>query len=797
MIFTLFKLALRNIQKTPLYSFIKVSGLTVGITAILFIGLYLHRELNYDTVHQNADRIVRVVMEYGSRDGDIRKSESTGNKVAPTFKSDFPEIEEAVRVISYEQVVQIGDKSFYEDIYYADSSVFSVFTLPLLQGDSATAIAAPGQIVISTAMAEKYFGRADPLGHELRIDNKSYTVSGVMEKPVENTQLRPQLIAGFLNLRDAAAERETWWSANYATYFLMRQPQDIAALQAKIPAYMESHYHDERYFDENTHLVYHLEPLREVHLYSDVPGNFEANGDIRYLYILLGVGLLILLIATTTYINLTTATGTARIREISMQKVLGAERRHLIAQHLSEAALITGLAVAAGYALAHLMMPSFNSLFDQSLSRTLLMHPVAIASVVLFGALIALLAGAYPAFILSRYRVTALWRGQSQQKRGVPKLRQVLIVSQFAIAVFLIICTLALQQQLNFIQQKNLGFDKEQVIVLPTDAQIIEKVDVIKSEWLRNDLARSVSLSYETPVDINGTYGISKSSDRNDSQNVKALPADEDLLGTMNIRLVAGESFKKEDIDRLNQEEQPAPMPVLINEKQSHAFDWSAEEAVGKIVYFQGNRVHIKGVVGDFHFASLHHPIDRLVIFPSNWGRVLLVKLAEGDAETKLQALQQSWERLAPHRPFRHHFLDDEFAQMYEAEHRTTRLITAFSGLAVLLACLGLFGLASYNIVRRTKEIGIRKVLGASVAGIVVLLSRDFIKLVLIGVIIATPIAWWVIRQWLQDFTYHISLDVTIFVIAAGVAVLIAFLAVGWQSIRASLHDPVRSLRTE
>lgn len=797
------KLAFRNLRKNRLYSIIKISGLTIGITAAVLIGLYLQHELSFDTVHAKAERIARVTMEYGAKDGEREFAQTTGNKVAPTFKADFPEIEEAIRVISYKMVAKAGDKLLEEDhVYFADSSFFQVFTFPLLEGDSVKAIAEPGTVVLSASTAEKYFGDESAVGQVIKLGNKDYTVSGVMEDASELSQVQPDFVAGFMNLRDAAPERETWWNANYATYFLMRQPEDIAGLEAKIPEYMKSFYSDERYFDENDMLVYHLEPLLSVHLYSDLPGNFVPNGDIRYLYILVGIGLLILLIATTTYINLTTATGAARAREVSMQKVLGAERKHLVAQHLSEAILVTGFALTVGYGLANVLLPAFNQLFAQNLSWDLLIHPVSISAIILFGLAIGFLSGAYPAFVLSKYKVTELMMGKWKDSRGSIGIRQLLIVLQFGIAVFLIICTLVLQNQLSFIQDQKLGYNQEQVIVLPTDGRIVEKLELIKSELTRTNAVKSVSLSYETPVEIRGTYGISGTQNVNDDKSVKALPIDEDFITTMEIPLAAGANINRSDIEAeanysYESEEEPPVRSILVNEQQAADFGWSPEEAIGQFVQFQGRRSQISGVVQDFHFSSLHESIDRLVLFPSDWGNVLLVKLSGESVGNAIDLIGEKWASFAPHRPFSYHFLDDEFAKLYASETRTAELVTTFSILAIFLACMSLFGLASFNIVKRTKEIGIRKVLGASVTGIVALLSKDFIRLVLVAIVLAGPLAYWVMNRWLQNFAYRIELGVGILVLAGLAVILIAFLAVSWQSIRAALGNPVKALRSE
>ncbi|MEZ4988834.1 MAG: FtsX-like permease family protein [Saprospiraceae bacterium] len=799
-----FKLAIRNLGKNRLFSLIKISGLTAGMTAVLLIGLYLQHELSFDKVHANADRIARVTMEYGAAVGDRETTENTGNKVAPTFKADFPEVEEAVRVIRYKMIARVGEQLVEEDeVYFADSSIFQVFTFPLLQGDSVRAIAQPNTVVLAQSMADKYFPGRDPMGQTIQLGSKDYEVTGIMADPSELSQLQPDFIAGFINLRDAAPERETWWNANYATYFLLRSPEDIAGLDAKIPNYMKSHYSDDRYFGEGDYLVYHLEPLRSVHLRSELPGNFVPNGDISYLYILIGVGLLILLIGTTTYINLTTATGAARAREVSMQKVLGAERKHLIAQHLSEAILVTGLALGLGYGLANLLLPAFNNLFAQNLSGALLFHPISIAAVISLGVFIGLLAGTYPAFVLSAYRVTDLMRNKWNAARsGGISIRQVLIVMQFAIAVFLIVCTIGLHKQLNYIRDRNLGYNKEQVVVLPTDGRIIEKLDLIKTELKQTGAVQSASLSYETPVQIRGGYGIASITNPEAYKAVTALPADQDFLDAMQIQLAAGENFTLTDIENeallYQDDEENIPIrSILINEQQAADFGWKPEEAVGQFVSFNGIRSQV-GVVQDFHFSSLHESIDRLVIFPSSWGNVLLVKLnGTNELQHSLDLIQSKWEALAPHRPFSFHFLDEEFDQMYASENRTSELITTFSLLAILLACLGLFGLASFNIVKRTKEIGIRKVLGASVSGLVGLLSKDFIRLVLVSIVIAGPLAYWVLGRWLDNFAYRVDLHWSVILLAGLAAVSVAFAAISWQSIRAALGNPVEALRSE
>lgn len=799
-----FKLAIRNLLKNKLFSAIKLTGLTAAITACLLIGLYLHHELRYEASHEKADRIVRIAMEYGS-EGIKRAVGLTGNKVAPTFRREFPEVENAARTIKYEDMaVRYGDKLFEEKrFYYADSTFFDVFTMPLLAGNARAALHLPNQLVLSESMAKKYFGLEDPMGKIVQVESKDYTVSGVMRDAPENTQIRPDFIGSFISLRDAAPERETWWNANYTAFLLLRDAASRAALEQKIALYMETKTAETGISGDRS-LTYFLEPLRDLHLRSRVEGTLEPNGDMRYLYILLAVAGLILLIACTTYVNLSTAAALERAREVGVQKVLGAGHWQLVGQYMGEALALTGTALLAGYALAAPLLPLFNRLFDRALDWKLLLHPIALTGGVVFALLVSLLAGAYPALAVARFQpIEALKSGAGsftlRRTEGSGWLRQSLIVLQFGIGVFLLACTAVLHQQMNFIQDKKLGYDKDHVIALPTDRKIVEQLSTFKSELLQNAGIQSVSLAYETPTKIDGGYGIAKSITGQEGTPVTALPCDPDFLKTMNIQLAAGNNFDQNDIaavQRLYKGDTAVIRAILINESQAKAFGWTPEEALLQFVNFNGP-AQIKGVVHDFHFASLHEPIGNLVIFPDTWGNTILVKLSGQDLSGALSFIEKKWQTLAPHRPFSYHFLDEEFDQLYQAEIRTSRLVSAFAGLAVLLACLGLFGVASHTIVRRTKEIGIRKVLGAGTVGVVGLLSKDFLKLVFASFVIGAPLAWYAMENWLSDFTYRVGLKWWIFALAGVAALAVAFLTVSVQSVRAATADPVRALRAE
>ena len=797
-----FKIALRNLRKNILFTSIKLVGLTTGLTACLLVGLYLHHELSFDKFHEKGDRIARVTMEYGSDGEVVRNIEVTGNKVAPSFQRDFPEVESAVRVFEYGTVVKYENKLFEEkNFYYADSTFFNVFTFPLLQGDPKTALNAPYKIVITKSIGEKYFGKENPLGKELKVGSSStFIVSGVMESPVATSQLQPDFIGSFASWPNSKPEKASWWNANYATFLLLHPKATIASINKKIPSYMATHA-EETGSTNGNYLTFFVEPMQDVHLKSEAPGNFVPNGDQRYIYILGMVAFMILLIGSTTYINLTTAQSTERAREIGIQKVLGIGRSQIFGQHISEAMAITGFALIISYILAILLLPIFNLLIDRPLSWEPLFNPIALFGVLGFGLLVSFLTGAYPALVVSRFQPVKVLKGNFKSTSSGAWLHKSLIVLQFGISVLLIICTAVLNRQLDFIQDKKLGYDKTHVLAIPSDRKIIKKIDAFKSEFLQNSHIQSMSLVYESPVHINGGYSISKSMGEGENgKPVTAIPVDEDFVKTLNIKMIAGNDLTKSDIELVrrmnNNQDSTSALPILINEAQCASFGWSPEEAINKIVNFN-QRSQIKGVFKDFHFASLHEQISNLVVFPSTWGQKILVKLDGKDISSTLAFMENKWGQLAAHRPFTFNFLDEEFHQMYGAENRTSQLVTTFSILAILLACLGLFGIASYNIIQRTKEIGIRKVLGASTVNVMLLLSKNFLQLVTIGLLLAAPISLFLMDNWLQDFAYRIDMEWWMFVLPGALAIGVAFLTVSIQSLRAALTNPADSLRSD
>ncbi|MFD1145187.1 ABC transporter permease [Larkinella insperata] len=797
-----FKIAFRNLRRNKVFSGINVFGLAVGLASCLLLFIYISHELSYDNFHSNADRIVRVVMEY-SMEGQVSRVPQTGTKVAPEFGRQFPEVESGVRMESRPAVVSYEDRRFSEKrVVYADSALFSIFSFPLKQGNPKTVLAGPNLVVLSESTAKKYFGSQNPVGKTVRINagggDKEYAVTGVVDDCPSHSQIQYDLLASFTSL--SASKEEQWWSANYATYLLLRKPESIATLQAKIPGFMKTQFGPNGMTGGN-YLTYSLEPLRQVHLHSDVEGSFEPNGDLLYIYIFGSVAVLILVIACVNYINLATSRAVERAQEVGVRKVMGAQRTQLFGQFMGESLLVTFMALLVGLLLVYLSLPFFNDLSGRSFSFEVLMRPASGAGLVGVGGLVSLVAGGYPALVLARFEPVRVLKGHLKTA-GAGQFRRVLIVFQFAITAFLIVCTLLVRNQLSYIHDKKLGYSKEHVLVLPADQQVNEKIRALKSEFKQNADVKQVARAYESPVFINGGYSMHRVGMPDDQyKSVTALPVDEDFVKTMNLRIVAGRDLTANDFQR-------ATVPgvdsltyyhFILNESAVKELGWkSPQEAIGqKMDMGYGRRGEVGAVVEDFHFASMKQKISSLVLFPEDGGHVVLVKLSGSRLPGTLQFLEEKWKTIVSGRPFEYEFLDEEFDKLYSAEARTGKIFTVFASLSVLLACLGLFGLSAYTTAQRTKEIGIRKVLGASVPSIVLLLSKDFLKLVVAAIVLASPLAWWAMNRWLQDFAYRVDVTGWVFVIAALIAVGIAFLTVSFQSIKAALMNPVKSLKTD
>jgi putative ABC transport system permease protein len=797
MIRNYFKVAIRHLQKNKLYAFINVFGLAIGITSCLLIGIYIWHELSYDSFHKNANRIVRVTWEYNFGDAD-NKTATTGTKVGPQFQRTFPEVENYVRTLKYPRVIEYNKKQFDEkNFLYADSAFFSVFSFQLIKGNPATVLDAPEKLVITKSMAKKYFGEDDPIGKTIKVNaTKEFVVTGVAEDAPKNSQIQFDFIGSFKTL--SASKEEKWSEANYITYLLINKEQQLPALQKKVSGYARRVGKEEMQLQGSNFMNYHLEPLTRVHLYSKLDG-FEPNNNIVYIYVLAVVALLILLIACVNYTNLSTAQSAGRSGEIGIRKVLGADKRQVFNQFICESFLLTILAVGIAILLSTLLMPYFNQLSGKELTSNILFHPMAIAITITLAIVVSFVAGAYPAFVLSNSKVIKILKS-GFHFTGSSALRKSLIVCQFVISIFLIITTLVILQQLSYIQNKDLGYNKDQLLVLPADQKLLDQYDDFKNAIKANPGVLSVAGAYEEPTHIGWADGLHKGNSANgQSISINALPADEDIVKTLGMQIIAGADYTRTDVlqfDTTNNGNN-VKYTFILNESAVKALGWTPEEAVGKTVT-KGYEGIVKAVVKDFHFKSLHEAITPLAIFMDRRKvGAMFIKLSGKNTAATLASLEKIWKQRMTHRPFEYSFLDESYEALYKVEQRTAGVFTSFSTLAIILACMGLFALTAYTMVQRTKEIGIRKILGATVADILTLVSKDFIKLVTIALLIAIPIALFVVNKWLEGFTYKTTIHWWVFVIAGALTLVIALITICLQAIKTALSNPVKNLRTE
>jgi putative ABC transport system permease protein len=799
MIKNYFKIAFRNLYRNKAFSAINIIGLSTGLTCCLLMILYLQHQLSFDTFHEKGHRIVRVIMEYRFNEDRESKGNFTSTKVLPSFKQNFPEVADGVRLSPSKALVKYGDNVFNEKYFlFADSTFFNVFSFKLLQGSPNTVLNAPQTVVITKSTANKYFGEENPIGKTLLIGatQAPFVVSGVSEDCPANSQLKFDLISPFSTL--GQNQQSTYFEANFTTYLLLNSEKAIASLQNKIPDFMKKEMDKEQGSRKGAYVNYELEPLTKIHVHS----KFDAivpNINIKYIYIIGAIALLVLIIACFTYINLSTARSIERAREVGVRKVTGAHQHQIFWQFISESFVMTIASMFLSVGLIVLLLPALNAITKTELLFLNIWQAPIIASALSLIVVIALLAGSYPALVLSNFQPIKVLKGSFKNTTSGTGLRQSLIVFQFVVSIFLIIATLVINNQLQFIQNKKLGYDRDHVLIMGLDQKMIDKIDLIKTELKTNPDILAVSKAYESPVTIRGGYSMRPADWNEDKEvNVKANPIDDEYIKATGLTLLAGTDLNRQDLLDVSQKEQDKNYyHFILNESAAKALGWKTEEAIGKKLLLGYRNGEVKGIVQDFHFASLHSTIEPLILFPGEWSSTLLVKTKGENIAQTIDFVGKKYKEIAPYRPFEYRFMDEDYQKMYDAEMRIGKVFNIFSAIAIILACLGLFGLSAYSIKQRVKEIGIRKVLGASVPHITTLLSKDFLKLVVIAIVIASPLAWWAANKWLQDFTYHITMGWGIFALAGCLALLIALLTVSFQAIKAAVANPVNSLRTE
>ncbi len=800
------KIAFRNMLKHKFTFFINLFGLTVGLTCCLLITTYIINELSYDKSHPKAENIYRVTRIF--RHPETKVSSLHLGTLAPPFgpllKNEFPEVEKMTRILPN------GTTAFrYEDnmlneqnVFFAAEQLFDFFKVNVTKGDQRTALTEPFSIMMSEEAAGKYFGKEDPLSKLVKFDNGlSGKVTGVYEAFPTNSHIHPNIMISFNTLRDSAVYgeenlRTNWGNNSFFTYLMVPDNFDRKAFESKLPAFIDKYVETGPEHKASAWTELTLQKLTDIHLHSHLDYEAEENGDIDRVYIFSAIALFILLIACINFMNLSTARSALRAREIGIRKVVGAERRSLIMQFLSESVLMTWLAMILAFALTWITLPWLNQLSGQQLSMDLLFTWNILVPVLLIPFVVGILSGLYPAIFMSSFQPIKVLKGLIKARGGNISFRQVLVTAQFAISIMLIISTAVIFQQMRYMQNKALGFDREQIVTIPYTTALNEKYDAFRNEVLLNTGIRNLTRSSRIPtgrlLDASGAKIRKGDSLAFVNADVKVVSADQDLLNTYNVKLVAGRGFSRDySLDT---------SAFLINEAAAKVLGFKTnEEAIGADFGYGSRSGKLIGIFNDFHFESMHQKIVPLVILiprNPNYGN-LSVKIAGKDIPAALAHIEATWKKFLPEVPYQYTFLDDNFNKLYQAEERQKTIFTTFACIAIVIACLGLFGLSAFAISQRIKEIGIRKVLGANVSTIVALLSKDFLKLVFIAAVFAFPLAWLAMSKWLEDFAYRITIPWWIFLFAGVLAAVIAFVTISFQAVKAATANPVKSLRTE
>jgi putative ABC transport system permease protein len=803
------KITLRYMLKQKGYSFINVAGLAIGVACCLIIVLYVVDELNYDRFHEKAGRIYRLATGYVLENGSVEQLATTPSMWGSTMAAEFPEVETAVRFYRYRSEILVRtavDRQFYEgNFFFADSTVLEIFSFPLTAGDPQQALTAPNALIISQSMAAKYFPQENPLGKTLTYVNREtefeLQITGVMRDIPHNTHFRPDFIASLSTFQPGTWHwlydlPTSWTNSFYRTYVLLAPGADPKQVEARLPAFLERHIGEEA-----SAFKPFLQRLTDIHLHSALTSEFQKNGNINYVYIFATIAILILLVACINYMNLSTARSASRAREIGLRKTLGSQRGQLVAQFYTESILMAYLAVLLALPLVEVFLPLFNQLTEKNLSLRYFFDGASVIYLLGFTFLVGLLAGSYPALYLSGFLPAAILKGWRASLRGqgssgrTVNLRKALVVLQFSVSVLLIFSTVVVSGQLDFLRQGRLS-GADQIVVIPLrGGDVYQNYETYKQEILRHAEVSGAAASAYVPFSGYKTsrFVLPEVLGSESVFECDYLATDEDFPALFDLKLIAGRGFsyhpRKNEVTEF-----------LLNQNAVQKLGLTPERALGMRVQqpFFKQDGEVVGVVQDFHYASLHQAIAPMIVINSpDFVRFLSVKVKTGNLIETLSFLRQRWEAIFPESLFVFSFLDEDLNRLYRVEEKMGQVFGYFTILAVVISCLGLFGLAAFAAEQRTKEIGVRKVLGASVSGIAALLSKEFLKLVLLANLIAWPVAWVAMNQWLQNFAYRIEIGWWVFALASGVALLIALLTVSTQAIKAALANPVKSLRYE
>ncbi len=785
----LIKTAFRHILKHPGYSILNILGLTLGISSALFLIIYVSDEVSFDRYHEKADRIYRVSSKITEPDDQFTWNVAQ-IPFGPQVVQDYPEVQSFVRFIPMgRSLYKYEDKEFNEEnFFYADSTLFDIFTYKVLKGEVKTAILQPKKIILTEKIAAKYFGDSDPIGKTLTSGTNVYEVTGVIENVPTNSHFRFDAIASRNNL---PKQLGNWGNFGIFTYLLFPDDFDIKAFETKMQgmydAYMKTIFEAMK-----IKIEYILEPITKIHLYSTNAGEPEPTGSITYVYIFALVALFLVLIAGMNYMNLATARSARRAREVGLRKVVGSRRGPLIAQFLSESTVFTIISLILSIIILIALLPKFNTLAGKSFDLHIIYSPVVLLTLIGVILIVGLLGGSYPAFFLSRFSPVTVLKGEITQGSAGSLFRKILVVFQFAISVIMIICTLVVFRQLNFLKTKDQGFDQKDVINLTLNGQMVLKYPVLKQVLTDFPEIKYVTSTNSAVGEGSGKVIFNVETDQGMTQKgVNFVVVDHDFIETLGIKMADGRDF---------QEDMPSDTltGAVVNETFAKRMNWS--DPIGKKVELgDANtlRARVIGVMKDYHQTGMYNEIESLLMVYRARNNEVYIKLSGKNNQATLSFIESKWKEIFPDQPFTYTYLSERFNRQFEADEKRGLIFTIFTILAILIACLGLFGLASYMVEQRTKEIGIRKVFGANEGIILRLIAKDFLVLVTAGIIIAIPVAWYLMSDWLQNYVYRTNIGVPLIILASLLTIAITFITISYKAYQAAVMNPAKSLKTE
>ena len=788
------KIAVRNLVKNKVYSFINIAGLATGMACAILLGLYINDELSYDRYHKNADNIFRVNLHVKWADNEYKLGIASA-PFGPALQQDYPEVKKALRVkTSNETLFRVGEKNLYaKNIIYADSTLFSFFDYAFIEGSPQTAHINTTSVILTQKLALALFGQTHGLLGKVVLvkENMPFTIAGVIKDVPTNHHLKFDAILPYV--KASGVDLHKWDNFGTMIYVLLNQASDRQKLEAKMPAFYKKYIARSIGDDRGTKVNFKItfQPLADIHLRSTHLMGEENGGNMAYVYTFSAIGLFILLLAIVNYINLSTARSSGRAKEIGVRKAIGSLKRQLVGQFMAESVLLSFLALAVSLLLLYGLLPFFNLIAAKTLTLTI-WHGQTVLFLTGFTLLIGVISGLYPAFILSRFKPIAVLKGPLVVRGKGALLRKSLVVFQFAISMSMIVGTIVVYRQLQYMRHTQLGFNQEQVLTIPLKSPSVQQsASVLKSRLLQNSIIKGASLTDGTvggEMNNKTTFSF-YAGGTEQSVSTEYFAVDHDFLNVLQIRLKEGRNFSSD----LASDSTGA---VLVNEAMLKRLGWK-NRTVG-LIEFDTKKIQIAGVISDFHLRSLHNQIEPLVlVLHQDRGDNFLIRVSPQNVPAALTYVKNVFEDVNPNQPFEYAFLDQTFAEQYRSDERKGSLFLVFSSIAIFISCLGLFGLAAFTAEQRTKEIGVRKVLGASVASIITLLSQDFLKLVIVAILIASPLAWYAMHRWLESFAYRIDIEWWVFALAGFLAAGIALLTVSFQSIKAALMNPVKSLRSE